>query len=102
MDAQAKPQTITIDGVNYDFNKLDADIKESIALMEYARQQIQAVQMDLAMKTAAHTSVATKLRAQLDRVKPVLVNTDIQEAKTGRPVVPPRKVAGKRAPGRRK
>lgn len=62
---QPQPQMINIDGVEYDYSSLPAEIQGTIALMNFAQQQVQAAQMELASRSAAQTQVGAQLREML-------------------------------------
>ena len=77
MDLPKKPQTISIDGVIYNFDEMNETTKDTIALMEYTRQQVQdahkavqAAQSDLNMKISAYDAIGGRLRIFLGGVKP--------------------------------
>lgn len=82
MQPQASQQMINIDGVQYDFASLSPEIQGTIALMEHARQQVQAAQMDMALKTAAHASVGEQLRGMLDAFRAPVAREPVQQMTT--------------------
>lgn len=82
MNQQA--QIINIDGVEYDFNSLSPEIRGTISLMEYARQQVQTAQMELAIKTAAHTEIGSQLRNQLNAIRKPAAQRPIPQVRTSK------------------